>query len=76
MQDKQLAADFTSAIAHYDSEVSRLDDLLQSETDPDKIAELENERAFNLSRKTEVAAKLESIRRRIDGPQNLQILVN
>jgi hypothetical protein len=76
LQDKQLAAAFNQAIANYDAEIALINDLLEDETDPQVIEDLEAERAFKQSRKAEVSAKLTSIRRKVDGPVSIQISVN
>lgn len=75
LQEKEYARDLILAIQNLTQEIQQLESDLASETDPDRIIQLQNQIARKQSLKASSEAELQSHRSLVGNPSQVQFIV-
>ena len=76
LQDARLARDLKASLNFFATEIQKIDALLETETDPEKIAALQAARTRYVGLRAATEAQLASIRTQVYGPVSTSLFVN
>lgn len=75
VQDARYARDLKTSIAYFESEIERLTQEIAQETDPDRLENLNRQKAKNESLKAASVSELNQIRTPVLAPQTITFIV-